>query len=166
MKKWWKGHPKLLVAMLALLALMTIAAVGSYDISVYPVRGDHTWSGTTGTFTAGTNLTFGQVVYMASADGKMELTDANAAATMPVVAMALAAISENATGLFLLDGAVRDDTWNWAALGGALYTDNTTAGAMVQVAPGGSGDQVQKVGWAVNADNIIFHVDPTIVEVP
>ena len=126
---------------------------------------DHTWSGLTATLTAGANLTIGQCCYV-GADGKMELADADAAATMPIVAMATGSISENATGIFLLHGFFRDDSaWEWATLGGLLYGDTTTAGAMNQTAPSGAADIVQVVGVAMTADIVYFCPDKTTVEI-
>lgn len=123
---------------------------------------DHTWCGLTCDGTAGEDLAIGEVCYLKS-DGKFWKSDADAAATMPVVAMATAAISADASGVFLLMGFYRDDTWNWT-IGGFLYA-STTAGAMTQTAPSGSGDQVQKVGIALTADIVYFNPDITIVEI-
>lgn len=125
---------------------------------------DHSWSGIVVTATAGTNLTIGQICYQ-GADGKMELADADAAATMPALYMATGTIAEDATGVFLVYGYLRDDTWNWATVGGLLYVDTTTAGAMNQTAPSGTGDQVQVVGHAYSAHIVAFMPSPVLVEV-
>lgn len=130
--------------------------------AVSALASDHTWSGLTTTLTAGAALAIGNVCYVGS-DGKMELTDADAAATMPGVFICTATIVEDATGVFLIRGFMRDDTWTWTA-GGTLYT-STTAGALTQTAPSGSGDQVQVIGVALSADIVYFDADLTLVEV-
>lgn len=130
--------------------------------AVAALASDHTWSGLTTTLTAGAGLAIGNLCYV-GADGKMELIDADAAATMPGVAIATATITEDATGVFLIRGFIRDDTWNWT-VGGILY-GSTTAGGMTQTAPSGSGDQVQVVGVALTADIIYFNPSLTLVEV-
>ena len=88
--------------------------------------------------------------------------DADAATTMPVKAMALASISADASGKFLLFGWVRDDTWAWT-VGGLIYA-SVTGGALSQTAPSSSGDQVQVVGWAYSADIMFFNPNYALVE--
>lgn len=74
-----------------------------------------------------------------------------------------ATIDENATGSFLLHGYARDDTWNWATLGGFLYADTATAGGMTQTAPTGTDDVIQILGVAITADIVYFN--PQLVQV-
>lgn len=114
---------------------------------------DHTASGVKFTDTAGESLVFGNLCYMKS-DGKWWKADADAIATMPGLALALATIAADAVGVFLKMGFARDDTWNWTA-GGALYA-STVAGGLTQTAPSGSGDIVQTVGFALTADISYF----------
>jgi hypothetical protein len=128
---------------------------GAWNESSAPIlTQDHTWAGCTYSFTAGTNLTIGQACYVGS-DGKMELIDADAAATMPCVAMATTTIAENTTGAFLLLGAFRDDSWNWT-VGGTLY-GSTDPGALTHTAPSGTTDIIQVIGKALTADIILFN---------
>lgn len=119
---------------------------------------DHTWSGITCGGTTG--LSIGQVVYRKS-DSTFAVADADAFSTMPVVA-----IATNTSGIFLLHGYMRDDSWNWT-VGGLLYADEGTggtAGGMTQLAPSGTGDQIQVVGVALTADIIYFNPSPVLVE--
>ncbi len=125
-----------------------------------PGDGEH--SGFCNYYAAGENLVFGDVVYLKS-DGKMWKADADAAATMPGVAVAVATILADATGKFLLLGYLEKTAWTWT-IGGMVYVD-VTAGALTQTAPSGSGDQVQIVGFAITADIIFFKPDLTLVEV-
>jgi hypothetical protein len=124
---------------------------------------DNSWTGVTAILTAGTALAFPNVVYFGS-DGKMELIDANAAATMPAVAIACGTIAENATGIFLLLGFIRYSTWTWTP-GDWLYASALAAGGIVSTAPAGSGDQVQVIGRAMTSDVILFQPSPVLVEI-
>jgi hypothetical protein len=123
---------------------------------------DLTVVGKTITATVDTNVTgFGAALYMAS-DGHFDEADADSTTTMPC--RVLAAESGTGSKVVLLEGFIRDDSWNWTP-GADLYI-NTTTGALVHTAPAGSGDQVQKIGFAWSADIVYFTPgDYTIVEV-
>lgn len=123
---------------------------------------DHTASGIVETLTAGTALVFGNAVYIGS-DGKMELCDADAVATSVCSHICLATIAENATGLFLRQGNIRDDTWNWTP-GQFIYLDTATPGNVVNTAPTGTDDCIVIVGVAKTADIIDFRPQLVIVE--
>tara|TARA_R110000824_G_scaffold292201_1_gene480600 strand:- start:534 stop:1538 length:1005 start_codon:yes stop_codon:yes gene_type:complete len=129
---------------------------------------DGEYSGDLAMFTAGEDLTAGEVVYFKS-DSKCWKAVATAAATSRCVAMALATTSADAIGPFLLKGFARFNsefpTWT---VGGVLYTPEAeTSGKNVpeQAAPDTDGDFVQVVGWAVSADSVYFDPDSTVVEV-
>ena len=121
---------------------------------------DLTAEGDIVTMTVDVNATgIGATLYMA-ADFHLEETDADASATMPCIALAL----ETGVGAkqVLLRGFIRDDTWAWTA--GPIYVSITT-GAMTQTAPSGTGDRVQRVGWAYSADIMFFDPDSTDIGV-
>ncbi|GAG81926.1 unnamed protein product [marine sediment metagenome] len=142
------------------------AVTKKYVDTVQALPDDHTWSGSQPTMTAGTNLTIGQAVYVGG-DSKMEKSDADAVASMPVIALATGTINENATGVFLTQGFFRDNTWDWTP-GGILYADEGTGGTiggMTQTAPAGAGDQVQVLGIAITADIIYFNPSLELVEI-
>lgn len=126
---------------------------------------DHTATGIITTDTVGDNVNIGDLLYM-NADGTYKFVDADAAATMPGVVMALATISSASAGKLLHQGYVRDDTWNWT-IGGLIYATvtATTGNTLSQTAPSGSGDQVQVVGYAVTADIMWFAPSLVLVEV-
>ncbi len=130
---------------------------------IQALTADHTWSGLTAPMTAGTALTIGQAVYVGG-DSKMEKALATAAATMPAIALATGTIAENASGVFLMQGFFRDDTWNWTP-GGLLYVSKDTAGALTQLLPAASGEQVQVVGVAITADIIYWNPSLELVEI-
>ena len=90
--------------------------------------------------------------------------DADAEATTKgMLAIATASISADATGVFLLRGFFRDDTWTWT-VGGDLYC-STTPGLPTQTAPSATGDIVRIIGQAYSADVIWFNPDNTYIEV-
>jgi hypothetical protein len=116
---------------------------------------DHSVNGVVGDeMNAGSTFSFGQVAYMAS-DGELTLADADAEATMPVIAMAAESGSDASPNDWLFVGFARDDTWNWT-VGGTIYA-STTPGGLTQTAPTGSGDIVQVLGVATHADRIWFN---------
>lgn len=124
------------------------------------VTADHTVSGSTASMTVGEAVVFGSVLYMKS-DGKLWKTDADATATMPVMAMALETIAADNGCDVLLNGFVRDDTWTWT-VGGKVYA-SLTAGELTQTAPSATDDEVQIVGIATHADRMFFN--PQLVTV-
>ena len=104
---------------------------------------------------------FGVPMYMAS-DGNLDPADADAASTMPCVVLS----TEAGTGTreVLLKGIARNDAWSWTP-GQPIYV-STTVGALTQTAPSGAGDLVQRVGWAITADVMLFEPgDLTVIEV-
>lgn len=123
---------------------------------------DGDWCGHTVLGTAGEDLSAGEIVYLKEADGKLWLADADAG-LMPVKGMATADILANASGVFLLDGFMRVDAWNWT-VGNVLYA-HTTPGAMTATAPATSGDEVERVAIAVTADIVNFRPSKDVLEV-
>ncbi len=133
---------------------------GSIALTPAPTN-DVTVSGTIITLTAGEALAFGDFVYVKS-DGKMGKADADAIATSSCIAMAIATISNNAAGKFLMIGIARNDAWAWT-VGGLVYL-STTAGAATQTAPSGTDDVIQVLGVATHADRLYFNPQLTQVE--
>ena len=120
---------------------------------------DETVSGITATFTAGEDLSRGEVVYYKPGDSKMWKAVATAAATSRCVAMAAADVSADAPGKFLLKGFLMDNgTFPAYTAGDVLYTPEAAA-------PDTDGDFVQIIGWAVDANTVYFNPDSTVIEV-
>lgn len=116
---------------------------------------DLAYSGPHTTLIAAENLAFGDACYMNSS-GKMAKGDADAIATSGVWVMAAATILQDASGDFILPGAmVRKDAWNWT-IGSFVYLDTATAGGLTQTPPTGTDDAIQIVGVARSADMIFF----------
>ena len=132
--------------------------LNNYNIALETSLADHKVSGLTLVMTAGENLVFGDFCYIKS-DGKMWKADADAYTTMPIVAMASDTITAEATGIFLLLGTARDDTWALTVTGGMnnLIYASTTLGGIQSAMPTGEGDEVQPVGWAITATVINFN---------
>lgn len=148
----------------ATLGTVSLTEAGSVDIStpLLPTT-DHTATGLTAQMLAGGTIAAFQTVCIHTTTGEVVISDADAIGTMPVIGIAPAAISDTATGTILLQGFIRDDTWNWT-LGGILYASGTS-GAMTQTAPSGTGDFVQAIGIALSADVVYFNPALTLVEV-
>lgn len=119
-----------------------------------PLGTNSTWMGKTVTGTAGENLTIGQAVYYKS-DGKWWKAKADAYATARCKGLATGTINANATGVILLEGIFRYDTWAWTT-GSEFWLSAGTAGDITHTQPSTTGNQIQYLGWAIDADNIFF----------
>ncbi|MBA7630676.1 hypothetical protein ES703_38200 [subsurface metagenome] len=127
---------------------------------------NNTWSGLTAIFTAGAVLALGDIAYVFT-DSELYKTDADSAASMPAIAMATCATTDNNPFEFLLIGFMRFDTWTWTP-GSLLYAESDTIGnpgAMTHIAPAGAGDQVQVVGIAITAEIVYFNPSFELVEI-
>ena len=122
---------------------------------------DTTWSGLTATFTAGEALVAGEVVYLKASDSKMWKAVATATGTMPVRAMATAAISADASGVFLLNVP----TWTVGATTYAPEAETSSQNVPEQTAPDTDGDFVQSLGFATDANTLYFDPSGTVIEV-
>jgi hypothetical protein len=149
----------------------SIATGGSILVDSTPAN--TVYSGTTGTFTAGEALSVGECVYLKAGDTKMWKAVSAAGGTglispdIMCVAMAAAAISADAAGVFLLQGFITSTAFPTYAIGETLYLPeaeqsslNVPEGAVVD----SDGDFVQVLGWASAANTIFFNPDYTIIE--
>lgn len=117
---------------------------------------DHTYEGETMTGTAGQALAFGDFIYYKWSDKKWWKASASTYATARTRAIAVATIAANSSGTILIKGIIRDDTWNWTA---AEVWLSTTSGTGTSTMPSTSGNQIQFLGTALNADTMLF--DPS-----
>jgi hypothetical protein len=137
---------------------------GTLNLDSAPV--DETCSGITATFQAGEGLNRGDVVYYNGHASKMYKADANVAATSRAVAIAAENIMLDGTGRFLMQGFVKDvGTFAGAYRAGDVLYTSGTGGPPTKTAPSGSGDFVQIIGWAVDADTCFIQFDSTLVEI-
>lgn len=110
--------------------------------------------------TAGTTLAFGDLIYLAVADSRWELADADAAATAGDVLLGIcvlaAAADGNATRILLI-GTVRADTaFPTLTVGAPVYV-STTAGDVQVAQPSGTDDVIRVLGMAITADSMYFN---------
>jgi hypothetical protein len=118
---------------------------------------DGKYCGITEDGTAGTALAFGDVVYLAAADSRWELADADAESTagpVKIGIVVLAAAGDGSATKILLRGKIRADA-NFPALtiSAPVYV-STTAGDLQVAQPSGTDDVVRILGHANTADEL------------
>lgn len=121
---------------------------------------DGKYTGITVTGTAGATLAFGDLIYLAVADSRWELADADAAATAGGVMMGmcvLAAAADGSATTILLQGIIRADAKFPALTVGAAVYVGETAGAIQVAIPTGADNIIRVVGFALTADEIYFN---------
>lgn len=127
---------------------------------------DGTYSGTTIAGTAGTTLAFGDLVYLAVADSRWELVDADSVTTAGAVLTGfcvLAAASDGDPTVILLDGNIRADAAFPALTVGAPVYASTTPGDIQVAQPSGTDDVIHVVGFALTADSIVVRISPDYI---
>jgi len=133
-----------------------------FDLTSSPAT-DHSASGFRISETAGENLVFPELCYFKS-DGKFWKSAAGAAGTTTgLLAMALASITAEASGNFLVKfGFIRDETWNFATVGAPVYV-SLTGGEVTQTAPPSATNQVRIIGFAKTSKILCFDPGKTVV---
>ncbi|MBN1408604.1 MAG: LamG domain-containing protein [Calditrichaceae bacterium] len=137
----------------------TLDVNGTIGVNASPTN--QTASGIITTATVDVNSTgIGALLYLAS-DGNYEEADADAASTMPGIALAL----ETGTGSkkILHQGYVRNDSWSLTV--GQMVYASTTSGAITQTQPSDSGDHVQIIGMATATNTIFFNPNYMLIEI-
>ena len=123
---------------------------------------DHTFTGITAQMLAGGAISAFDLVCIHSTTSEVVKADASAYATARAIGIAPAAISDTATGTILLQGFIRDDTYNWTT-GATLYLSET-AGALTATAPTTDGAFVQAVGIALSPDVVYINPSMDVIE--
>lgn len=113
-----------------------------------------TYSGLLESGTVGESVVFGDILYLKFSDGKWWKAKADSYTTTPGARMALATILANATGLLLIEGNVRYDSWSLAA--NKVYLSAATAGALTTTQPSTTGNQIQVLGIAKTSTTMYF----------
>lgn len=126
-------------------------------IDVHTLIEDHDYTGRWETAKVGESVVFGELLYFNWTDKEWKKTDADAAATMPGLRIALEGKADGAECLMLVQGDIRDDSA--FAFAGSIVYASCTPGDITSTAPSGSGDQVQRVGVAAHADYFYFNPD-------
>lgn len=137
------------------------------SIALDPVlSADGKYTGTTISGTAGTTLAFGDLIYLAVADSRWELADADSATTAGGVMMGFCVLAAAADGdptVILLDGNIRADTAFPSLTVGAPVYASTTAGDVQTSQPSGTDDVIQVVGFGLTADSMIVKISPDYI---
>ena len=115
---------------------------------------DETWTGPTIRLTAAELLDPGHVGYV-NASSKIAKADASVIGTGSAVAMALATIAADASGLFGLPGGFMKSTSLFNFTPGLVFL-STTAGELTQTRPTGTDEVVQVMGVAHNSDTLFW----------
>jgi len=113
---------------------------------------DHTYEGTTITEPVGEDVTFGDGLYFDWPSKRYKISDADAAGTMPIVAIALEDTASGTSSKMLAYGWIRDDSYSF---NNTIVYGSCTSGAFTTTAVSGTGDQSQIVGYAT-ASGIMF----------
>lgn len=127
---------------------------------------DGAFTGITIAGVAGTTLAFGDLIYLAVADSRWELADADAASTAGGVILGICVLAAAADGdptVILTYGNVRADTaFPTLTVGAPAYVSTTTGD--IQVAqPNGTDDVIRVVGFALTADELFFNPSPDYI---
>lgn len=138
----------------------TLVLAENASIALDPsLSADGKYSGTTISGTAGAALAFGDLIYLAVADSRWELTDADSVTTAGAVLTGMCVLAAAADGdptVILLNGNIRADAKFPALTVGAPVYASTTPGEIVVTKPSGTDDVVHVIGHALTADSIIF----------
>lgn len=122
---------------------------------------DGKYSGIAITGTAGAALAFGDVVYLAAADSRWELTDADAVGTAGTVLVGicvLAAAGDGNSTKILLQGTIRADAkFPTLTVSSPVYIDTATAGAVTNTAPSGADDVIRVLGFGIDGNTMYFN---------
>jgi hypothetical protein len=135
-----------------------------YDDPVLSADGKFTGRAITGT--AGTNLAFGEAVYLAVADTKWEKARGNAEATIsPMTGIVCVAGNEDAAVTVLISGHIRADAaFPALTVGAPVFIDPDTAGD-VSTTELTTGEYQKCIGWATTANSIYLTGNPDWVKV-
>jgi len=138
----------------------TITLAENTSIALDPAgSADGKYTGITVTGTAGYTQAFGDLVYLAVADSRWELADADASATAGPVALAMVVVAgtDGTACTLLLQGIIRADAKFPTMTVGATQFVGETAGAIQGTIPTGADNVIRTVGYALTADELYFN---------
>lgn len=142
----------------SLTGVMTLAE--NTSIALDPAgSADGKYTGVTIAGTAGATLAFGDLVYLAAADSRWELADADSVTTADrMLGMCvLAAAADGDPTVLLLMGTIRADAaFPALTIGSAVYVGETAGDIQVAI-PTGADNVIRRVGYALTADEIYFN---------
>ncbi len=129
-----------------------------HNILMYGVpSGDHSYYGLIESKNVGEAVVFGDLLYFYWTNKTWKKADADLAANMPGLRIALESREALQSCEMLIMGYIKDDSWNFTA---AIIYASTTAGGVTSTAPSAAGQQLQRVGIARASDILFF--DPSI----
>jgi len=137
-----------------------ITLAESTSIALDPAQGDGTWTGITRAGTAGATLAFGQLCYLAAADSRWELTDADSVTTadrMLGMCVLAAAADGDPTVMLLMGNIQAASQFPAMTIGSAMYIGDDTAGTIETAIPTGADNVIRRVGYALTADELYFN---------
>jgi hypothetical protein len=118
--------------------------------------------------TTGLNAVAGDLVYVANTGGAngpiVALADADHADKVGAVFLITESISAGNAGKALVSGVMRLDSWDWSGANKSLFI-SATAGDMTETIPSTAGQYVQKMGYSLSPDVILFRPSVDIGEV-
>jgi hypothetical protein len=129
--------------------------MGTYNLDMSAaLASNQSYVGIYETATVGENVSFGDVLYLDWTTKKWYKAKADSATHTPAQRMAMASITANNSGVLLIEGFVRYDTWSFG--GNAAYLSAATAGAITTTRPSTTGNQIQRLGTAFNTSKLHF----------
>ena len=133
--------------------------LNEYSIAMEATLVDNnTYSGLADLQIVGIAVAFGDLLYFDWITKKWKKSDADSAATVPGLRIALETKTDGQACKMLIMGYIRADTpFNFT---GSMVYASATAGGVTSTAPSTTGKQLQRVGVAKSADILFF--DPSI----
>ena len=135
------------------------------NINLYDaLASDHTYSGLLDTQPVGESVVFGDLLYFDWTDKEWKKAKADAYVTTPAERIALESKADGETCLMLVKGYIRDDSaFDFGA--SRIFLNDDSAGTCDDTLPAESGDQIQVVGTAKNADILFFNPSIDVGEI-
>ena len=143
---------------------ITLADEGQLILGDVAPSQDHKGTGVVVKMTATDGVGLMEAVYI-NGSGKLDEADADAVGTMPAIGVALEANASGSDAVIkvLIQGVLRDDTFDFTPGADLFIGTSDNAGLITETAPSGSGDTVQKVGVALTADTAFLNFNTTEV---
>jgi hypothetical protein len=137
---------------------ITLADEGQVIFGDTAPSADHKATGVVVKMTATDGVGLMEAVYI-NGSGKLDEADADAVGTMPAIGVALEANASGSDAVIkvLIQGVLRDDTFDFTPGADLFIGTSDNAGLITETAPSGSGDTVQKVGVALTADTAFLN---------
>lgn len=138
--------------------IVTGTGESTFPLSDGAMSADDTYSGLvrTGLNNSG-GVTQWDTVYL-NGSSQWVLADANGSGTYPCRGIAVATVATANATTIITRGTIRNDAWTWTP-GGNIYL-SATAGGLTQTPPSTTGDKVQVLGYALDADTMAVEISP------